>query len=156
MTPTKSRTRFSSANEMTLLSFFLNQNALDEPPSRFIARQILKLGNEPITSANWASVNSVDIPKAACPSRATAAKVLRAGRELSSPRTRSPRSIRKGPHSTAASNGLRCENSPSRTISIPRVDASLNTPVSKCPRRSGDVIAPLMIRSPIGRNAGSK
>src|ERR1044071_1214400 len=88
-TATKLRTGFASEMENALLSRRLNQNALEEPPSRLRARQILKSlanGADRIC-AKSASVTSEQKPSATR-SSASATKVRRALREFSSPLTR--------------------------------------------------------------------
>jgi len=157
-TATKSRTIFSSGIENASPSLRANQNALDDPPSRFRARQIWKSSRSATfesTSLNCARVRSLQTPNATLPPRARAANVLRAERVSSSPRILLPRSMRNGPHSTAASSFRFWENSPSRTISIPFEDAQ-STPVSNRARVSGEITAPSVISSPIGLKLGSK
>src|SRR6476620_12728767 len=79
--PTKSRTVFSSGIENALPSFFRNQNALDDPPSRLRARWILKspsgVAKIPARSAKVASEQN---PNAARSPEPVAAKVRRAAR----------------------------------------------------------------------------
>src|ERR1700752_130015 len=76
---TKSRTVFSSEIENALPSLRLNQNALDEPPSRLRARSILKsLANCVVKIWDKSvSVTSEQNPSAARPSFAVAANVRR-------------------------------------------------------------------------------
>src|ERR1700693_1045868 len=104
-TATKSRTGFNSAIENGPPFVRLNQKALDEPPSRFNARWILKSGIATMARMfdKSASVTSEQKPKAAL-SPPTAAKVRRADLVDSKPRTAFPRSTIIGPHSTAASD----------------------------------------------------
>src|ERR1700720_1232560 len=116
--PTKSRTVFSSGTENAFPFWRLNQNALEEPPSRLRARCILKLVAKSVARIfdRSASVTSEQNPNAARLPAATATKVLRAGRVDSRPPTDSPRSTTIGPHSTAASIFGFSENSPKREI----------------------------------------
>src|SRR5206468_3423663 len=98
-TATKSRTVFCSGIENAALSR-ANQNALDEPPSKLSARKILKRSTiwvVPRIFANSVSVISEQIPSATRSEPPIAAKVLRADRVSSRPRTGRPRSTRNGP-----------------------------------------------------------
>src|SRR5437763_10554163 len=85
-TATKSRTVFSSGIENASPSLRANQNALEDPPSRFSARQILKSSRREIldsASLNCARLRSLETPNATFPPRATAANVRRADRVTS-------------------------------------------------------------------------
>src|SRR5438034_5652628 len=93
-TATKSRTVFCSGIENALPVSRLTQNALDEPPSRLRAREILNpsaICTVARIFAKSASDSSVQNPSAARSNPPTAAKVLRADRVSSRPRTRRPR-----------------------------------------------------------------
>jgi hypothetical protein len=79
--PTKSRTAFSSGIENGVPPLLRNQNALDDPPSRFNARQTSKSGSALRALANSASERSLETPSVAVPVRATATKVLWARRD---------------------------------------------------------------------------
>src|SRR5438876_735091 len=91
---TKSRTVFCSGIENTLPSPRLNQNALDEPPSRLSARWILKLGANCVVRIFERSANemSEQNPRATRSAFSAAANVRRACRVASRPATRLPRS----------------------------------------------------------------
>src|SRR5438046_10062909 len=82
-TATKSRTVFFSGIENALPVSRLIQNALDEPPSRLSAREILKpsaICTVARIFANSARDSSVQEPSAARSNPPTAAKVLGADR----------------------------------------------------------------------------
>src|SRR5205809_9210 len=116
-TATKSRTGFCSLIEKALPFARLNQNALEEPPSRLSARWILKSGTA--TTARMfdksARVTSEQKPTAAL-SPPTAANVRRAILVDSKPCTDFAASTIIGPHSTAASSFWLIENSDTREI----------------------------------------
>src|SRR5437870_13871059 len=80
-TPTKSRTGFRPEIENALLSSRSNQNALEEPPSRFIARRIFEsaaMGAVARMFANSASETSEQTPRKARSLVVIPAKVRRA------------------------------------------------------------------------------
>src|SRR4029077_5832116 len=90
-TATKSRTGFCSGIENALPFSRANQNALEEPPSRFIARSIFKseaIGTVARAVANSASETSEQKPSNPRSFRAVAAKVRRATADSFSARTR--------------------------------------------------------------------
>src|SRR6266536_532217 len=98
---TKSRTVFCSGIENALPFSRANQNALEEPPSRFNARSIFKSSancNVARTFANSESEIFEQTPSSARSFVPVAAKVRRARCESSKPRTCFSRSTRNGPH----------------------------------------------------------
>src|SRR5215472_910472 len=100
MTPTKSSTGFCPGTENGLPFWRANQNAVEEPPSRFIARRIFEspaIGAEARMFANSASETSEQTPSKARSFVATPAKVRRATCELFNPRIRLLPSTRNGP-----------------------------------------------------------
>src|SRR5215208_1061762 len=99
-TPTKSRTGFRPEIENPLPFSRANQNALEEPPSRFIARRIFEsamMGAVPRMFANCASETSEQKPRMARSFVAIPAKVRRAICASFKPRTRFSPSTRNGP-----------------------------------------------------------
>src|ERR1041384_2541000 len=88
-TATKSRTGFRPGIENALSSSRANQNALEEPPSRFIARRIFEsesMGAVARISAIWPSETSEQKPRKARSFVARPAKVRRASGESFRPR----------------------------------------------------------------------
>src|SRR5919201_2489132 len=125
--PTKSRTGFCSGIENALPFSRANQKPVDDPPSRFNARSILKSSANDVVARifdNSASETSEQTPTNARPPFVVAAKVLRAGRESFKPTMDWLRSTRNGPHWTAAVTPARRENSRERTICTPRDEAT--------------------------------
>src|SRR5512132_128128 len=99
-TPTKSRTGFRPEIENALLSSRANQNALEEPPSRFIARRIFESATIGVVArmfANSASETSEQTPRKTRSFVAIPAKVRRASCESFKPRMRLFPSTRNGP-----------------------------------------------------------
>src|SRR6266404_3011969 len=99
-TATKSRTGFRPEIENALPSSRANQNALEEPPSRFIARRIFEsatIGIVATISANPESETSEQKPSKARLSVAIPANVRRASCESFKPRMRLFPSTRNGP-----------------------------------------------------------
>src|SRR6266700_6926311 len=99
-TPTKSRTGFRPEIENALPFSRANQNALEEPPSRFIARRIFECAATGAVArmfANSASETSEQTPSKARSFVAIPAKVRRASCESFRPRMRLLPSTRKGP-----------------------------------------------------------
>src|SRR6266481_56422 len=99
--PTKSRTDFCSEIENALPFSRANQNALDDPPSRFSARSIFKSSASDVVArifANSASETPEQTPTNARLLLVVAAKVRRARWELFKPLMGWPRSTRNGPH----------------------------------------------------------
>src|SRR6476646_3381268 len=99
-TPTKSRTGFRPEIENALPSSRANQNALEEPPSRFIARRVFESATMSVVArmfANSASETSEQTPRKARSFVAIPAKVRRAICESFNPRMRLFPSTRNGP-----------------------------------------------------------
>src|SRR6476620_11559879 len=99
-TPTKSRTGFRPEIENSLPFSRANQNALEEPPSRFIARRIFESAAIGIVTrmfANSASETSEQKPRKARSFLAVPAKVRRAACASFKPRMRLFPSTRNGP-----------------------------------------------------------
>ena len=99
-TPTKSRTGFRPEIENALPFSRANQNALEEPPSRFIARRIFEsvaMGAVAMMFANCASETSEQTPRKARSFVAIPAKVRRASCASFKPRMRLLPSTRNGP-----------------------------------------------------------
>src|SRR5262249_48577094 len=99
-TATKSRTGFRPGIENTLPSLRANQKALEEPPSRFIARRIFEsaaMGTVARMSANPESDTSEQNPSKARSLVASPAKVRRASCESFNPRMRLFASTRNRP-----------------------------------------------------------
>src|SRR5436190_16201468 len=99
-TATKSRTGFRPEIENALPSSRANQNALEEPPSRFIARRIFEsaaMGAVARMFANCPSETSEQTPRKARSFAANPAKVRRASCESFRPRMRLFPSTRNGP-----------------------------------------------------------
>src|SRR5256714_14214644 len=99
--PTKSRTDFCSEIENALPFSRANQNALDDPPSRFRARSIFKSSASDVVArifANSASETPEQTPIDARLPPVVAAKVRRARWEPFKPLIGWPRSTRNGPH----------------------------------------------------------
>src|SRR5258708_40363227 len=99
-THTKSRTGFRPEIENALPSSRANQNALEEPPSRFIARRIFEsatMGLVATMFANSASETSEQTPRKARSFVAIPAKVRRATCASFNPRMGLFSSTRKGP-----------------------------------------------------------
>jgi len=102
---TKSRTGFRPEIENAPPSSRTNQNALEEPPSRFIARRIFEsaaIGAVASMSANPESEVSEQKPRKARSFVAIPAKVRRASCESFRPRIRLLPSTRNGPAWIAA------------------------------------------------------
>src|SRR5437667_9482469 len=98
---TKSRTGFCSGIENTLPFSRTNQNALDEPPSRFIARGIFDSTIIAVVVrmfAKSASETSEQTPSSAPSLLTVAAKVRSADAESFKPRTGRDASTKNGPH----------------------------------------------------------
>src|SRR5260370_19027518 len=102
---TKSRTGFRPEIENALPSSRANQNALEEPPSRFIARRVFEsaaMGAVARMFANCASETSEHTPRKARSFVAIPAKVLRASCASFNPRRRLLPATRNRPARTAA------------------------------------------------------
>src|SRR4029453_5136881 len=125
--PKKSRTDFSSGIENALPFSRANQNPVDDPPSRFSARSILKSSANNVVASildNSASETFEQTPTNARLPVVVAAKVRRAGRELFKPLIGWLRTTRNGPHWIAAVAPARLENSRERTICTPPDEAA--------------------------------
>src|SRR6478736_9930145 len=99
-TATKSRTGFRPEIENSLPFSRANQNALEEPPSRFIARRIFESGMTGAVArmfANTASETSEQKPSKTRSFVAIPANVRRASCESFNPRMRLFSSTRNGP-----------------------------------------------------------
>src|SRR5213075_1388121 len=99
-TATKSRTGFRPAIENALPSSRANQNALEEPPSRFIARRIFESATMGVVArifANCPSETSEQTPRQARSFVGIPAKVRRASCESFRPRMHLFPSTRNGP-----------------------------------------------------------
>src|SRR6478672_225331 len=99
-TATKSRTGFCPEIENALPSSRANQNALEEPPSRFIARRVFESAAMGVVAkmfANSASETSEQTPRKARSVVVVPAKVRRASWELFRPRMGLFPSTRNGP-----------------------------------------------------------
>src|SRR6266513_3493540 len=99
-TPTKSRTGFRPEIENALPFSRANQTALEEPPSRFIARRIFEsatIGVVATIFANCPSETSAQTPRQARSFVAIPAKVRRASCESFRPRMHLFPSTRNGP-----------------------------------------------------------
>src|SRR5262245_36135440 len=100
MIATKSRTGFCPGIENALPFSRANQNALDEPPSRFIARRILESAASDVVArmfANCESETSAHTPSNTRSLVAIPANVLRASCESFKPRMHLLPSRRNGP-----------------------------------------------------------
>src|ERR1700730_9157458 len=107
--------------EKALPSLRLNQKALEEPPSRFSARWILKspklLARMPDRSASETSEQNPSAARSPLPTAAKGRLAARVADRVPSSRAAGcPRSTRNGPHSTAAGGFERGENSLTRNI----------------------------------------
>src|SRR5438552_18862208 len=99
-TATKSRTGFRPEIENALPSSRANQNALEEPPSRFMARRIVESATMRVVArifAKSASETSEQTPRKARSFVTIPAKVRRASCESFNPRIRLFPSTRNGP-----------------------------------------------------------
>src|SRR5205823_10947239 len=102
--PTKSRTDFCSEIENALPFSRANQNALDDPPSRFSARSIFKSSARDVVArifANPASETPEQTPINARLPPVVPAKVRRPGGDWLKPLIAWPRSTRNAPHGIA-------------------------------------------------------